>query len=1023
MTDRSLELALQIQTDMENAVQDVKQLDTAIDAVNDSSRATSKGLDTMAKAADTAADKASKAEVATNKLSASQRRLKTESDAATASLRRNGLTVGQQTQAMRQLPMQITDIVTGLASGQNPFIVAIQQGGQLRDSFGGIVPAARALVGALNPLTLTIGAATVGIGAYILALKQGQDEMAGFERALILTGNSAGTTADELDAMADRLDSSTSATAGRAAEVIAEVASTGQFTKEQIELVATAALQMEATTGRAIEETVNEFVKLGKDPVNAILALNESQHFLTEETLKQIRTFQEQGNEAEAAELAFRTYAGTIDDRAPRVAESLGLISSAFRGLKNVSAEFWDDIVDGVQEADRELAEGARSFVDTLRALQTGAGMPFAVQAALGPRQPVSPPDTIDTQEEKRSEEKKKADKAAEDAFKRITERYLPTQLKLEQEIRDMREAGAKAGKSEAELATQEAAIRKTFADREAKSKRKGPKPEDPNKDAQRELDNLRRQVALVESLEEGERKATEAARIRHEIDAGAYKNASPALKQQLLNEAQLLDTERMRAEAGRQLVDVQLEIARIQGRGEDADLAEARQRLGKFKKDLEAIGKTGEAADVEKLLNLKAATADLAKLQNTYNRVMGEIALETERIQAQVNVGLITESDGQQQLVKLYRDKADIIAGLIPQMRTLAAAFQGTPQGDALVAQIDEIELKTRQLRDSTNLLQQTVRETFQDSFQTLLTDLASASESLGDALRNFLGNLAEGIMNFAAEQLSQRLTGSLMKGLGGLFGDEPAPQEANAATALTTAGTTAAQAIVTAGNTVANAIAAAGGAGGAAGFDTKGAEAVAGDLAGAGDTVNTGAASLGASAVQLASAAGALSPGASAVIQAALQLFTAAQTLMAANAAGAASGAGFSAGGFTGFGGKYQVAGYVHRGEGVLNQGEIRAVGGPRGFYALRNAIATGSLSFQDAGPIYAPAAPRYSFAEGGFARDAAPMPQIAIRPVVAIGTAELAEAMNSADGDRVYLAQARRLKSSLKQLLDIK
>lgn len=51
-----------------------------------------------------------------------------------------------------------------------------------------------------------------------------------------------------------------------------------------------------------------------------------------------------------------------------------------------------------------------------------------------------------------------------------------------------------------------------------------------------------------------------------------------------------------------------------------------------------------------------------------------------------------------------------------------------------------------------------------------------------------------------------------------------------------------------------------------------------------------------------------------------------------------------GFSLGGYTGDGGKYEPAGLVHKGEGVLNQDEIRRLGGEAGFNALRRALRTG-------------------------------------------------------------------------------
>lgn len=58
----------------------------------------------------------------------------------------------------------------------------------------------------------------------------------------------------------------------------------------------------------------------------------------------------------------------------------------------------------------------------------------------------------------------------------------------------------------------------------------------------------------------------------------------------------------------------------------------------------------------------------------------------------------------------------------------------------------------------------------------------------------------------------------------------------------------------------------------------------------------------------------------------------------------------AGFANGGYTGHGAKYEPAGIVHKGEGVLTQEEIRALGGPAGFEDLRKSIrrgyATGGL-----------------------------------------------------------------------------
>lgn len=75
------------------------------------------------------------------------------------------------------------------------------------------------------------------------------------------------------------------------------------------------------------------------------------------------------------------------------------------------------------------------------------------------------------------------------------------------------------------------------------------------------------------------------------------------------------------------------------------------------------------------------------------------------------------------------------------------------------------------------------------------------------------------------------------------------------------------------------------------------------------------------------------------------------------------AAQPVGFANGGFTGYGGKYEPAGIVHKGEGVLTQEEIRALGGPASFELLRSSLKNG---YADGGlvdpiPAFNPKIPR--------------------------------------------------------------
>ena len=92
-------------------------------------------------------------------------------DAANSKLKINTVSLGQYQNAMRMMPAQMTDVVTQLAGGQNPLLIAIQQGGQMRDSFGGFKGMFEGIASVITPariaaLGLAGGVAAVGKAMY-----------------------------------------------------------------------------------------------------------------------------------------------------------------------------------------------------------------------------------------------------------------------------------------------------------------------------------------------------------------------------------------------------------------------------------------------------------------------------------------------------------------------------------------------------------------------------------------------------------------------------------------------------------------------------------------------------------------------------------------------------------------------------------------------------------------------------------------------------------------------------------------
>src|SRR5450830_419689 len=266
-------------------------------------------------------------------------------------LKNTGVSAAQTAAALRQVPAQFTDIVVGLQSGQAPMTVLLQQGGQLKDMFGGAGNAAKALsgyvMGLVNPFTVAAGVA----GALAVAYYKGSEEATAYNRAIVLTGKAAGVTAGQLQAQAQVISATAGTTQSAAASTLAQITATGRVASEQYASVAAAALGMEKAGVQAVEKSVDQFSALGQKPVEASLKLNEQTNYLTAAVYRQIKALDDQGRSSEATALAQQTYADAMTTRSAQIRADLGLLERAWGGLTGVAKSAWDTML-GVGRAD-----------------------------------------------------------------------------------------------------------------------------------------------------------------------------------------------------------------------------------------------------------------------------------------------------------------------------------------------------------------------------------------------------------------------------------------------------------------------------------------------------------------------------------------------------------------------------------------------------------------------------------------------------------------------------------------------
>lgn len=252
-----------------------------------------------------------------------------------------GVTAGQTAAAMRMLPAQITDITTSLVSGMPIWMVAIQQGGQIKDSFGGIGPMFTALAASINPVVVGIAAVAAVAGVMIAAYAQGSAEADNYSRAIIMSGNAAGTTVGRLNEMAKAI-STVAGTQHQAASALAAMTATGQVSNANLQEFTTTAVRMQRIVGQSVEDTAKSFEDLGRKPLESSVRLNQQYGYLTTATYDRIKALEQQKRMDEAGDVAQKAFSEAMQERASRLEKNLGTIERGWKAVKDGAASAWD---------------------------------------------------------------------------------------------------------------------------------------------------------------------------------------------------------------------------------------------------------------------------------------------------------------------------------------------------------------------------------------------------------------------------------------------------------------------------------------------------------------------------------------------------------------------------------------------------------------------------------------------------------------------------------------------------------
>ncbi|HHH2806774.1 TPA: phage tail tape measure protein [Citrobacter amalonaticus] len=272
-----------------------------------------------------------------------------------------GLSVGQYSNAMRMLPAQFTDIATQLAGGQSPWLIMLQQGGQVKDSFGGIIPTFRALTGAISPLMVGVGALSVATGALFYSWYQGSSTLSEFNKTLVLSGNSAGLTADRMLVLA-RNGQSAGLTFSQTSEALTELVNAGVRAGANFDAMSQSVSRFTEASGVPVDKVAAAFGKLTNDPTSGLIAMAQQFHNVTAEQIAYVAQLQRAGDEAAALQAANDAATSGFNEQTKSLRDNMGTIESAADSLKRAFKSMWDAALDvGRPDTAQEMVSKAEA--------------------------------------------------------------------------------------------------------------------------------------------------------------------------------------------------------------------------------------------------------------------------------------------------------------------------------------------------------------------------------------------------------------------------------------------------------------------------------------------------------------------------------------------------------------------------------------------------------------------------------------------------------------------------------------
>ncbi|MFC1025391.1 tape measure protein [Pasteurella multocida] len=212
--------------------------------------------------------------------------------------------------------------------------------------------------------------------------------------------------------------------------------------------------------------------------------------------------------------------------------------------------------------------------------------------------------------------------------------------------------------------------------------------------------------------------------------------------------------------------LELNIQYLRLTGQEVKANLTDIEGRYSKLLAEFQKAGNVKGIDLINKVLPLEKAKVQIDGVQSEINRLFQNQSAQEQRIQSQVNTGLISHLEGQRQLKEVYAQTVAEIEKQLPLLEKLSQ-MPGA-QGEQARNMLEQMKLKIVELKSAGNDLEKAFKDGLTQGIQSSLMGLAQGTMTLRDAIKNLALTIVNSMAQIAAQQLAMQATSAI----GGLFG-----------------------------------------------------------------------------------------------------------------------------------------------------------------------------------------------------------------------------------------------------------